>query len=138
MIINTDSHDHWGTPKELYDKLDKEFNFDFDPCPMMCDLDKLNGLFVDWGKSNFVNPPYSKGKKTAFIKKGFEEWKKGKTVVFLIPACTDTLDFHKYLYPNAELRFLKGRPKFLEYGKISKNNGTRPIMICILKAGIIQ
>jgi len=99
----------------------------------MCDLDKLNGLFVDWGKSNFVNPPYSKGKKTAFIKKGFEEWKKGKTVVFLIPACTDTLDFHKYLYPNAELRFLKGRPKFLEYGKISKNNGTRPIMICILK-----
>ena len=130
MIIKTDSHDHWATPKELYNELNNEFNFDFDPCPLQSNFD---GLIIEWGKSNFVNPPYSKGNKSAFIKKGYEEWKKGKTVVFLIPACTDTVDFHKYLYPNAELRFLKGRPKFLEYGKIKKNNGTRPIMVCVLK-----
>ena len=27
-------NDHWGTPKALYDKLDAEFHFDFDPCPL--------------------------------------------------------------------------------------------------------
>jgi len=25
---------HWATPKWLYDELDKEFHFDFDPCPL--------------------------------------------------------------------------------------------------------
>lgn len=23
----------WGTPKDLYDKLESEFHFDLDPCP---------------------------------------------------------------------------------------------------------
>lgn len=26
--------DNWSTPKEIYHGLDKEFNFDFDPCPL--------------------------------------------------------------------------------------------------------
>jgi hypothetical protein len=24
---------YWLTPPDIYDKLDKEFHFDFDPCP---------------------------------------------------------------------------------------------------------
>lgn len=133
MIIKTDSHDHWGTPAYIYNKLNEEFHFDFDPCPMQHDISQWDGLKCDWGKSNFVNPPYSFPNKDKFIRKGFDEWKKGKTVVFLIPACTDTHTFHKYLYHNAEIRFLEGRPSFLEYGNESKNKGTRPIMICILR-----
>ena len=27
-------HNNWKTPKELYSLLDKEFNFNFDPCPL--------------------------------------------------------------------------------------------------------
>lgn len=26
--------DNWATPKGFYDVLDKEFNFDHDPCPL--------------------------------------------------------------------------------------------------------
>jgi len=38
--------DHWETPKWLYEKLNDEFGFDFDPCPLNADFD---GLKVEWG-----------------------------------------------------------------------------------------
>lgn len=82
----------------------------------------LNG-----GGVNFVNPPYRTSKE--WIKKGFEEWKKGKIVVFLIPARTDTKAFHEYIYPNAEIRFIKGRIKF----KGATNSAPFPSMIAIFK-----
>ena len=116
----------WETPKELYDSLNNEFHFDFDPCPINPDF---NGLAIEWGKCNFVNPPYKSKLQDAFIKKGFEEWKKGKTIVFLIPARTDTKRFHAYLLPHAEIRFIKGRITF----KGSKHPAPFPSMICILK-----
>ncbi len=31
---NLKHSDNWGTPKEFYNKLNEEFNFDFDPCPL--------------------------------------------------------------------------------------------------------
>lgn len=84
---------------------------------------------MDWGRSNYVNPPYTSKEQDKWIKKGFEEWKKGKTVVFLIPARTDTVRFHKYLLPFAEIQFIKGRLKF----KGAKHPAPFPSMICILK-----
>jgi hypothetical protein len=36
----------WKTPKAVYQTLDAEFNFDFDPCPINPNFD---GLDVDWG-----------------------------------------------------------------------------------------
>ena len=38
-------------------------------------------------------------------------------VVMLIPARTDTLAFHKYIYHKAEIRFVKGRLRFRVIGK---------------------
>ena len=32
--LMTSLSSHWATPKWLYDELDKEFHFDFDPCPL--------------------------------------------------------------------------------------------------------
>jgi len=32
VIANTRESDHYCTPKEFYDKMDKEFGFTFDPC----------------------------------------------------------------------------------------------------------
>ena len=52
---------HWKTPDDFYNRLDKEFNFDFDPCPAHSEFD---GLKTEWGNSNFVNPPYDKKIKT--------------------------------------------------------------------------
>ena len=101
--------DDWATPKELYDLLDQEFYFDFDPCPLH---PKFNGLEIEWKNRNFVNPPYSQKLKEAFIRKAFEESKKGKLCVMLLPVSTSTKIFHEIIYQNAEIRFLKGRVKF--------------------------
>lgn len=64
---------HWATPKWLYEELDKEFHFDFDPCPLNSDFD---GLSMCWGKVNFINPPYGRviGK---WLEKGYLEARGG-------------------------------------------------------------
>ena len=70
----------------------------------------VDGLKVEGGKSNFCNPPYSDLK--TWLKKGYEESLKGKTVVFLIPSRTDTIAWHDYVMKAKEIRFIKGRLKF--------------------------
>lgn len=102
-------NDLWRTPEFLYQELNKEFNFDFDPAPANPDFDGLN---IEWGKSNFVNPPYSTKLQNAFVKKAFEESKKGKCVVMLLPVRTGSERWQKIILPFAkEIRFLK-RLKF--------------------------
>ena len=108
---NLEHSDNWATPKELYDKLNAEFKFDFDPCPLRSDFD---GLVIEWGKSNYINPPYSRQLKEAFVIKAIEESKKGKICVMLLPVSTSTRLFHKHILPNAkDIRFLEGRVRFL-------------------------
>jgi phage N-6-adenine-methyltransferase len=103
--------DKWATPPEFYAELHKEFNFNHDPCPITWEVGDADGLTSEWGTSTFCNPPYSNTGK--WIKKAHEEWKKGKRVVLLINAVTDTIAFHEYIYGQAELRFIKGRIKFI-------------------------
>ena len=112
---NQDHKDEWKTPQTLYDKLNKEFNFDFDPCPLYngeITPDK-DGLLIPWGKSNFINPPYSRKLKEAFIKRAIEESKKGAVCVMLLPVSTSTQIFHEHILPNTtDIRFVKKRVKF--------------------------
>ena len=97
----------------MYNKLNGEFNFDFDPCPLNHDINKWDGLEIEWKGSNFINPPYSKKLKEAFILKAIEESKKGKTCVMLLPVSTSTKIFHDHILPaKPEIRFIKGRVKF--------------------------
>lgn len=131
--------DNWETPKELYSDLDKEFNFDFDPCPInFGDItpDK-DGLLIGWGRSNFVNPPYSRKLKEAFVKKAVEEMYNGNTSVLLIPVSTSTALFHDLIQPNAdEIRFLKGRVKFkgtTTKGEAATGAGMHDSMIVVFK-----
>lgn len=86
-----DSKHYWLTPKPLMKELQTEFNFDFDPCPYP-KPESFDGLICDWGKSNYVNPPFGSiihnGKKkgmTAWVRKAIEEHKKGKKVVMVYP-----------------------------------------------------
>jgi len=111
---NQNHSDDWATPKELYDDLNKVFNFDFDPCPFQHDVNEWDGLKVEWGKRNFVNPPYSRKLKEAFILKAIEESKKGKVCVLLLPVSTSTKIFHEHILPNQkDIIFIKGRVRFL-------------------------
>jgi hypothetical protein len=86
-----DGKHYWLTPPELYEKLNAEFKFDFDPCPFPKPAD-FDGLTCEWGQSNYVNPPFGsiihEGRKkgpTAWVRKCIIEWQKGKRVVLVYP-----------------------------------------------------
>ena len=112
---NLEHADDWGTPSYIYDELNNEFNFDFDPCPLQHNIEDWNGLEVEWGSCNFVNPPYSRKLKEAFVKKSIEESKKGKTCVLLLPVSTSTILFHEHILPKKKkLDLLKKELNLLE------------------------
>jgi site-specific DNA-methyltransferase (adenine-specific) len=124
--------DKWATPSAFYKTLDDEFHFNYDPCPIEWKPEDPDGLTTEWGTSTFVNPPYSKVAK--WIEKAHQEWKKGKTVVMLINAITDTIAFHKYIYNQAEVRFVKGRICFIDPQNPSKKQPSpKPSMIVVFK-----
>lgn len=103
-------YDHHSTPEAFYDTLNKEFHFDFDPCPLNGEQVK-DGLSCEWGMCSYVNPPYSNS--TPWVEKAIVEAKKGKTVVMLLKADTSTRRFHDLILPNAsEIRFVRGRLTF--------------------------
>ena len=101
--------DDWATPDYIFNYVRTEFGDFFDPCPLNADFD---GLSIEWNKVNYINPPYSRPLKDLFIKKAYEESKKGKICIMLIPATTETIIFQDTIYPNAEIRLIKGRIKF--------------------------
>lgn len=136
-IARNNSSDDWKTPDEFYKKLDAQYHFDFDPCPYQAEFD---GLSMDWGESNFINPPYSRDLKEKFVIKAVEESKKGKVCVLLLPVSTSTKLFHEVILPNAQdIIFVKGRLKFEQKDENgifkSKGCGQHDSMVVILKRG---
>lgn len=121
-LMFSNKNNAWCTPRDFFNELNKEFNFILDPCCMpksaLCDkyyTPNEDGLKQDWsGEVVFVNPPYGReiGK---WVKKSYEEGQKENTIiVMLIPSRTDTRYFHNYIYNKAEIRFIKGRLKFID------------------------
>jgi len=144
--------DDWETPQKLFDVLDAEFNFTLDAAASFdnrkcsdwwssdgedrsaSDID-FNALSNKWVGNVWCNPPYSRGLQKQFIKKAHDEFMRGNTdlVVMLLPARTDTIAFHEYIYGKAEIRFIKGRLKFEINGVPSKNAAPFPSMIVIYR-----
>lgn len=106
-IPMTSLRQDWRTPKTIYETLDFEFDFKFDPCPSNAAFD---GLSMDWGSPAFVNPPFKHIAK--WVQKAYFEYLKGKTVVLFIPSRTDTRWWHDYCLKASEIRFIKGRIKY--------------------------
>lgn len=110
----------WATPADFFAELDREFRFELDPCATVDNAKcaqfytkEQDGLAQDWGgRRVFCNPPY--GREIArWVRKCYEESRKGALVVMLIPARTDTAYFHDYIYHKAkEVRFIRGRLHF--------------------------
>lgn len=78
-----DKKRYWLTPPDMMQKLNDEFNFDFDPCPHPLP-DGFDGLIMDWGKRNWVNPPFTGGV-MAWVRKAISERDKGNMSVLILP-----------------------------------------------------
>ena len=130
-VVFSSASDHWATPKDTYDALNTEFEFDFDPCPL---LSQESGLMVRWAGRVFCNPPYSHI--AEFLKKGLFHLAAGDCalLVYLLPARTDTRWFHDYCMRAGEIRFLRGRLKFGD----AKTGAPFPSVVVIFKEWAIS
>lgn len=119
----TSNKDEWMTPWWFVKLLESEFGeIDLDPCASLgfgkakkYFTEAENGLLKPWFGTVFCNPPYSQISKWAT--KAFMEADMGNaTVLFLCAARTDTRWWWNSVR-HAEVRFIKGRIKFEEWGK---------------------
>jgi hypothetical protein len=105
---------YWLTPKEVYEALDAEFAFDFDPCPYPR-AEGYNSLILPWGASNYVNPPFCLkdapfGGPSAFARKAIAEQAQGNTSVMILPVPNS---IGLLLEAGAELRY-GGKIRWIE------------------------
>lgn len=123
----------WATPQYFFDKLNDEFHFTLDaaaiPENAKCErffTPEDDGLSKSWDGVVWCNPPYCRQTRK-WVKKAFEESRKGTTVVMLLPCRPDVSWFHDYILGKSEIRFVRGRLKFGG----SKNSAPFPSMVVI-------
>jgi phage N-6-adenine-methyltransferase len=138
------------TPKEIWQVLKNEFTFTVDSCAS--DKNFLvkkywtkedNSLTKNWDKEVVYCHPMYNHFIPKFIKKAFQH---DCLTVFLLPASTNSVYFHTYLWdnknhkpkPNAQIRFLEKRKglygyKFLTDDNIEPETGyLRPLMVVVI------
>jgi site-specific DNA-methyltransferase (adenine-specific) len=126
--------DLWATPQYFYQWLDSIYHFDLDACALphntkcrnFINADTINSLTQDWhrmGTTLWMNPPYSDT--GTWVRKAYEESKKGCIVVCLIPADVSTGWFHEYVFGKAEIWLLNGRISFINPDKSKKTYGPK-------------
>jgi phage N-6-adenine-methyltransferase len=114
----------WQTPPEIFDPLNAEFNFTLDPCATTDSAkcarfftEQDDGLSRSWaGERVFMNPPYGR-EIYAWTRKAREESVRGAAIVVgLLPASTDLAWWHDDVAGRAEIRYIRGRVRFLTDG----------------------
>lgn len=136
--ITSSKSTEWETPQPLFDALDREFTFTLDVAATRKNTKvksryftkKDDGLSRNWDHEIvWMNPPYGRNITDKWVEKASEA--RGGVVVCLLPARTDTRFFHDFIYQklNVEIRFLKGRIKFVT----AENGAPFPSMIVIFK-----
>ena len=108
----------WETPASVFSPLHQEFTFTLDvaadhnnaKCKSFLTA-KDDALSLPWNGVCWLNPPYGRGL-DKWMQKCASEQIRGVTIVALIPCRTNTNWFHDICIPNAEVRFVRGRPKF--------------------------
>jgi len=132
------------TPKDIWNKLSKEFNFTVDACAS----NKNHLIAKYWTKENsaldknwdgeivYCHPMYDITI-PKFVKKAFDS---KCLTVFLLPASTNSEYFHKYFYKkdNVDIRFLPRHKSHIGYKFFSDENEEpkcgylRPLMIVVV------
>ena len=109
----------WATPQDFFDAANAEFGpFTVDVCATPTNAKcaefftaEQDGLRQEWAPRRcWMNPPYGRviGQ---WMRKAYEESKRGATVACLVPARTDTRWWHEYAV-HGKIRFIRGRLKF--------------------------
>lgn len=139
-VLFSSEKEDWATPMDLFEQLDKEFDFLLDAAASAWNhkchfyyTKEDDALSRPWHPFQrvWLNPPYSRHMHV-WIKKAREEAKKGATVVLLVPSRTDVAWFHEYVHEQAEVRFLRGRLKF-ERPDGPKDAATFPSMVIVMR-----
>lgn len=133
--VFSSAHVEWGTPPDLKAALEKEFRFTLDPCTPGQVWD---GCALSWvGHRVFCNPPYGRKAK---VERWLAKASEAECAVFLLPARTDTGWFHDYALKADEIRFIRGRLKFVENHRICPKEtwlegAPFPSVLVIFRAG---
>src|SRR5690349_4783281 len=106
----------WSTPQDLFDDCNARFGFTLDaaaqPHNAKCArffTPEQDGLAQSWaGEVVWCNPPYGARATADWVRKGYEESRRGATVVMLVPSRTDTRWFHDYA-KRGDIEFIRGR-----------------------------
>lgn len=137
-VLYSSANCEWETPPELYAELDRQYGFTLDVAASvknhLCEryfTKESDGLAQSWRTTGAVwcNPPYGRDI-IKWARKAYYESLGGQTIVMFLPARTDTRWFHEYVYPYAEIVFLRGRQYFRIDGKMS-GRAPFPSMIAI-------
>jgi site-specific DNA-methyltransferase (adenine-specific) len=125
--MTSTGNDEWGTPPDLFEKLNSIFEFDFDACASesnhLCDNWSNDILNADLSKAGsiFCNPPYSReAGQDKIIKRLIISSNEFclQSVVLLIPARVDTKLWQDVIFKEASfIHFVRGRIKFVAEGK---------------------
>ena len=120
VLFSTERPD-WETPQALFDALNVEFRFETDVCataenakvPNFFSPEK-DGLIQPWRGTCWMNPPYGRRETGKWIAKAYGASRYyAATVVCLVPARTDTRWWHEYVMRASEIRFVRGRVRFV-------------------------
>jgi site-specific DNA-methyltransferase (adenine-specific) len=110
----------WETPPAFFAALDAEFHFTLDAAALPKTAKvatffspETDALAQRWAGVVWVNPPYGQGVLSAWVAKAYEESRRGAIVVALVPARTDAHWWHEFALRAAEIRFVRGRIRFV-------------------------
>ncbi len=131
---DTTGKSEWGTPQRLFDELDREFHFTRDVCASRENFKVMSywdigddALSQEWQGICWMNPPYGQNI-GRWLKKAYESH---ATVVCLVPSRTDSKWWHQWVMKADEIRFIRGRLRFL-----GATDGAKfPSAIVIFRAG---
>ena len=134
-LFSFKKHD-WQTPPEVFEPLDAEFGFTVDAAAsaenaMLARYWDVasDGATQPWaGERVWCNPPYGREQRW-WIEKAHRS--EAEVAVLLLPARPDTAAWHDWILPSAEVRFLRGRIRFVG----AKYSAPFPSAIVIWRGG---
>lgn len=128
----------WRTPPDLFARLNRRFQFDYDAFAShenaLCDLystvdgtyrklgggryeqvsDK-DGIAFSWeNRRTFMNPPYTRGLIEQCVAEAYNERVYAPIIVALIPSATETRWFQRYVLPHCHIDWLPRRVRFID------------------------